>query len=296
MKIHLDAFIDYLAYERGLAKNTQVAYTRDLNKFFAYMQEKSKKCRPEEISKEDIIDFLGWQLDIGNAPATNARILASLRAFFKFLILEDILDYNPTNDIETPRIRRKLPQILTIKEIDHLFDQPNLIKPLGIRDRAMLELMYGTGVRVSELLSVRLEDLNTTAGFLRCLGKGQKERIIPVNQTSINWINHYITKSRSFLVKSPIERTLFVNANGRAMTRQGFYKILTNYAKKAEIEKEVTPHTLRHSFATHILENGADLRAVQEMLGHADISTTQIYTHLTRARLREVYQKYHPRA
>ncbi|HZJ85281.1 MAG TPA: site-specific tyrosine recombinase XerD [Syntrophomonadaceae bacterium] len=296
MKLYLDAFIDYLAYERGLAKNTQVAYFRDLNKFFDYLTQSSKTNQPSEITKDDIIDFLGWQLDIGITPTTNARILSSLRAFFKFLIIEGVVANNPTQDIDTPRVKRRLPQILTIKEIDHLFNQPNLIKPLGIRDRAMLELMYGTGVRVSELLNIRMEELNTTAGFLRCFGKGQKERIIPVNQTSIDWINRYITNARSLLVKNPIERCLFVNANGRPMTRQGFYKILTNYAKKAEIKKEVTPHTLRHSFATHILENGADLRAVQEMLGHVDISTTQIYTHLTRARLREVYQKYHPRA
>lgn len=296
MELYMAAFMDFLAYERGLAKNTQAAYLRDLEKFNNYLKNNTKIKKLADITKADIVNFLGWQLDEGISHASTARSLSTLKTFFKFLVLEDVVKVNPTSDIDTPRIKRKLPQILTIEEVDHLFNQPNLIKPLGIRDRAMLELMYGTGVRVSELLAINMEDLNTTAGFLRCLGKGQKERIIPVNQTSIDWINRYITKSRSLLVKSPIERTLFVNANGRPMTRQGFYKILTNYAEKAEIKKEVTPHTLRHSFATHILENGADLRAVQEMLGHVDISTTQIYTHLTRTRLREVYQQYHPRA
>lgn len=296
MDIYIVAFMEFLAYEKGLAKNTQAAYSRDLNKFNSFLKNNTSINTADEITKEHIIDFLNWQLESGISYATAARTLSSIKTFFKFLILEDIIKINPSSDIDTPRIKRKLPQILTIEEIDHLFSQPNLIKPLGIRDRAMLELMYGTGIRVSELLAVKMEDLNTTAGFLRCLGKGQKERIIPVNQTSIDWINRYITNARSLLVKSPIERTLFVNANGKPMTRQGFYKILTNYAAKSKIQKEITPHTLRHSFATHILENGADLRAVQEMLGHADISTTQIYTHLTRTRLREVYQLYHPRA
>ena len=296
MEVYISAFIDYLAYEKGLAINTRLAYQRDLIKFGEYLKQNNQVSQPADISKNEIIGFLGWQLDNGVSYATTARTLSSLKSFYKFLILENIVKISPATDIETPRIKRKLPQVLTIEEVDKLFNQPNLIKPLGIRDRAMLELMYGTGVRVSELLSLKLEDLNTTAGFLRCLGKGRKERIIPVNQTSIDWINRYITHSRSFLVKSSLERTLFVNANGRPMTRQGFFKILAGYADKATINKEVTPHTLRHSFATHILENGADLRAVQEMLGHADISTTQIYTHLTKARLREVYQQFHPRA
>lgn len=296
MESYFTAFMDYLAYEKGLAKNTQAAYHRDLVKFSDYLNQASKPSQLEKITKDDITSFLGWQLDSGASYATVARTLSSLKTFYKFLILENHVQNNPTADIETPRSRRKLPQILTIEEVDKLFNQPNVLKPLGIRDRAMLELMYGTGVRVSELLSLQLEDINTIAGFLRCLGKGRKERIIPVNQTSIDWVNRYINNSRSLLVKSHLERTLFVNANGRPMTRQGFFKILTNYVKKAEIKKEVTPHTLRHSFATHILENGADLRAVQEMLGHSDISTTQIYTHLTKTRLREVYQQFHPRA
>ncbi|HZK44006.1 MAG TPA: site-specific tyrosine recombinase XerD [Syntrophomonadaceae bacterium] len=296
MESYFTAFMDYLAYERGLAKNTQAAYKRDLSKFVNYNKNNTDISQFEKVQKDDIISFLGWQLDSGASYASVARSLSTLKTFYKYLILENLVQDNPTIDIETPRIKRTLPQILTIEEIDHLFNQPNLIKPLGIRDRAMLELMYGTGVRVSELLAVEMGDLNTTAGFLRCLGKGRKERIIPVNQTSIDWINRYVTNVRSTLVKNHLEKTLFVNANGRPMSRQGFFKILTNYAQESGIKKDITPHTLRHSFATHILNNGADLRAVQEMLGHADISTTQIYTHLTTIRLREVYQQFHPRA
>ncbi len=296
MKSYISAFMEYLNYEKGLSVNTQLAYRRDLVKFDNYLKQEYAGVSLQDIKKYEIISFMSWQLDEGSAYSTLARTLSSIKTFFKFLILEGYMENNPTTDLETPKIKRKLPQVLSIEEVDMLMEQPKVVLPLGLRDRAMLELMYGTGIRVSELLSLHIEDINTTAGFLRCLGKGRKERIIPVNQTSINWVQRYLARSRSILVKSHLERTLFVNANGRKMSRQGFFKILSGYVKKSKINKEVTPHTLRHSFATHILENGADLRAVQEMLGHADISTTQIYTHLTRARLREVYQQYHPRA
>jgi len=296
MEKHISDFLDYLNYEKGLSANTQLAYNRDLRKFVSFLQEKCRKGKIGDITKQDIISFLFWQLDQGVAYSTVARALSSIRTFYKFLILEGYITVNPTADLETPRIKRKLPQILSIEEVDKLMEQPNVALPLGIRDRAMLEVMYGTGIRVSELLSLQVEDINITAGFLRCMGKGKKERIIPVNQAAVNWVQRYLSRARSFLVKNYLERTLFVNANGRKMSRQGFFKILSRYAQNSGLEKEVTPHTLRHSFATHLLENGADLRAVQEMLGHADISTTQIYTHLTKTRLREVYQQYHPRA
>lgn len=296
MENYITAFIEYLQYEKGLSENTRAAYSRDLNKFNAYLLKNSKYSHPSEICKQDIMAFLSTQMEEGAANSTVARNLSSIKTFYKFLVLENHVQNNPTSDLETPKIKRKLPEILTIEEVDKLMEQPRVTLPLGLRDRAMLELMYGTGVRVSELLSLQIEDINSTAGFLRCLGKGRKERIIPVNQTSIDWIQRYLARARNLLVIKYLERTLFVNANGRPMSRQGFYKILGAYAEKAELGKEVTPHTLRHSFATHLLENGADLRAVQEMLGHADISTTQIYTHLTRSRLMEVYQLYHPRA
>ena len=262
----------------------------------AFVREKMANNKgPEEIT-EDIVAFLAWQVNSGAEHSTIARSLSSIKTFYKYLVLDGLVAANPAGDLETPKIRRKLPRVLSVDEVDRLMEAPKVTLPLGIRDRAMLELMYGTGVRVSELLSLQLDDINFTAGFLRCLGKGRKERIIPVNQTASDWVQRYLARSRNLLSKSSQERALFLNARGKRMSRQGFFKILNAYAKAAEIDKEVTPHTLRHSFATHLLENGADLRAVQEMLGHSDISTTQIYTHLTRSRLREVYQQYHPRA
>jgi integrase/recombinase XerD len=235
-------------------------------------------------------------LDAGVSTATLARSLSSIKTFVKFLLMEDKLETNPVSDLETPRVKRALPRVLTIDEVDRLMQQPDVLSHLGLRDRAMLELMYGTGIRVSELLTLQKEDLNMAAGFLRCMGKGMKERIVPVNRISIEWVQRYLVRSRNYLAVHHLERTLFVNARGNKLSRQGYFKILRRYADQAGIKKEVTPHTLRHSFATHMLENGADLRAVQEMLGHSDISTTQIYTHLTQSRLREVYKLYFPRA
>lgn len=296
MEATIKVFIEYLEYEKGLSANTMEAYQRDLLKFAQFLHKNLSKAHPGEIEKHDIIAYLTWRLDSGAAYASVARSLSSIKAYFKFLLLEEYLPINVTSDLETPKIKRHLPEVLSVQEVDRLMEVPSKVRPLGIRDRAMLELMYGTGLRVSELIGLQIEDINTTAGFLRCLGKGRKERIIPVNQTSIEWVQRYLAKARPFLVKNPQERSLFVNVRGSALSRQGFFKILSTHVEQAELNKDVTPHTLRHSFATHLLENGADLRAVQEMLGHADISTTQIYTHLTRSRLREVYRQCHPRA
>lgn len=297
MESYVATFLDYLGLEKGLTANTQAAYRRDLNKFITYLgRVNSAILSWEDVSKRDIIGYLAWQMDEGAAYSTVARSLSSIKSFYKFMVMEDHLPVNPTTDLETPKINRKLPRVLSIEEVDKLIEQCNVMLPLGLRDRAMLELMYGTGLRVSELLSLQIDDINFTAGFLRCLGKGRKERIVPVNNSSTTWIQRYLARSRRELVRSQHERTLFLNAHGRPMTRQGFFKILSGYAEKSGIKKDITPHTLRHSFATHLLENGADLRAVQEMLGHADISTTQIYTHITRSHLREVYHQCHPRA
>lgn len=290
-------FLAYLNYEKGLSANTQAAYRRDLYKLVQFLDERyGKGFDVHCITKHDIIDFLTRELDAGAATSSLARSLSSIKTFVKFLLMEEILDLNPVSDLETPRVKRNLPRVLTVAEVDRLMEQPDVLKHLGLRDRAMLELMYGTGIRVSEMLSLQKEDINMSAGFLRCMGKGMKERIVPVNQTSIDWVKRYLVRSRNYLVKNHLERTLFVNARGNKLSRQGYFKILRGYADKADIKIEVTPHTLRHSFATHMLENGADLRAVQEMLGHSDISTTQIYTHLTQSRLREVYKQYFPRA
>lgn len=297
MNKSISAFMDYLAFEKGLTSNTQAAYKRDLQKFLLYLGEHRQTVHSwDEVSKKDIISFLAWEMDAGATYATVARSLSSIKSFYKFMVMENDLTINPTTDLETPKIKRKLPPVLSIEEVDKLLEQCNVMLPLGLRDRAMLELMYGTGLRVSELLSLQIDDINFTAGFLRCLGKGRKERIIPVNNSSIMWVERYLGRARNNLLRGQQERSLFLNAHGRPLTRQGFFKLLSQYAEKSGIEKEITPHTLRHSFATHLLENGADLRAVQEMLGHADISTTQIYTHVTKIRLREIYQQCHPRA
>lgn len=296
MDTYMDRFLEYLQFEKGLSQNTRAAYKRDLSKFFLFLSRQAAYQDPSEITKKDIIGFLSWQVGQGAEYSSVARSLSSIKSFYKFLILEGILLLNPAGDLETPKIKRKLPQVLSVDEVDRLMEAPRVVLPIGLRDRAMLELMYGTGIRVSELLSLMVDDINLTAGFLRCLGKGRKERIIPVNQTAVEWVLRYLSKARPVLVKNPLEKGLFLNVRGNPMSRQGFFKILAAYADQAGIDKDITPHTLRHSFATHLLENGADLRAVQEMLGHADISTTQIYTHLTKTRIREVYQRYHPRA
>lgn len=295
METYLNSFMGYLNYEKGLSQNTLQAYGRDLSKFFAFLK-KMGISTPNEVKKSDIVEYLNWLLDKGAARSSSARALSTLKAFFRFMVQEGYLRANPTDEVGSPKLPRRLPHVLAVHEVERLLEQPNPVTVRGLRDRAMLELMYATGLRVSELLALQLDDINLSAGYVRCLGKGRKERIVPMNRTAAFWVERYISRSRNQLVKTPLERTLFVNANGRRMTRQGFWKILAKYAGQAGIEKEITPHTLRHSFATHLLENGADLRAVQEMLGHADISTTQIYTHLTRTRLREVYQKSHPRA
>ncbi|MGI5921349.1 MAG: site-specific tyrosine recombinase XerD [Syntrophomonadaceae bacterium] len=297
MNNYISAFLEYLNFEKGLSPNSQEAYRRDLDKFGHFLHNTYGHVPiPQQITQQDVMDFLTWQLDKKDAYSTMARSLSSIKSYFKFLVLEGVIDINPAIDLETPKIKRRLPVILTIEEVDNLMKQPNVLTPLGLRDRAMLELMYGTGMRVSEMLAMEIDDINMTAGFVRCMGKGLKERIIPINKMAIDWVQRYLARSRNFLVKNHLERTLFVNARGRRMSRQGFFKILSGYVKQAKINKDITPHSLRHSFATHLLENGADLRAVQEMLGHADISTTQIYTHLTKTRLREVYQQYFPRA
>ena len=296
MHKNIAAFMDFIHYEKGLSANTQSAYQRDLRKFVEYLHKHCQISTWEDVKKHHIVGFLSWEMDQKAAYSSVARSFSSIKGLYKYLVLEELVALNPTTDLETPKIKRKLPRVLSIEEVDKLMEQPEVLLPLGLRDRAMLELMYGTGIRVSELLSLQLEDINIMAGFLRCLGKGRKERIIPVNQTSILWVERYLARSRHGLLKRNQDRTLFLNAHGRKMSRQGFFKILAQYGEKSGIKKDLTPHILRHSFATHLLENGADLRAVQEMLGHADISTTQIYTHLTKSRLREVYHQYHPRA
>lgn len=295
MKKLLDEFIYHLAVERGLAENTLVSYRMDLAGYISFCRKRGLESL-EQADKDVIMSYL-FQLQLdGRSPATISRHLAAVRSFYRYVVREGILQKDPSTDLESPKLAQKLPRVLTTGEVDHLLSQPLIGEPAGLRDKAMLELLYATGIRVSELVSLNLEHINIENGFIRCFGKGAKERIVPLGDVAARYLKEYLARGRSKLNKSGNTSALFVNQHGRRLTRQGFWKIIKKYAGKAEIEMEITPHTLRHSFATHLLENGADLRSVQEMLGHADISTTQIYTHLTRKKLKEVYNRSHPRA
>jgi integrase/recombinase XerD len=223
------------------------------------------------------------------------RNLSAIRTFFRFLNQEGILDTNPVEDIESPKVAKTLPEILTLKEIEQILEQPNLQTPLGIRDRAMLEMLYATGMRVSELIHLPTHQVNLEAGFVILYGKGSKERIVPLGSEAMKWVHLYLRESRGILEKGKENSVLFINRSGRGMSRQRFWKNLKDYARKAGLRKRITPHLLRHSFASHLLERGADLRSVQMMLGHVDISTTQIYTHVTGERLKKIHQRFHPR-
>lgn len=292
----LKDFLHYLIVEKGLANNTIQSYRRDLTAYLDYLQ-KLKIQNLNDISRGHIMQFLSSLKADGKSSRTIARHIASIRSFHHFLILDKITDQDPTVHIETPQTELKLPKVLNTEEVEALLNTPDLTTALGIRDKAMLELMYATGMRVSELINLNINDVHLSLGFVRCIGKGSKERIIPIGKMATDALTLYFENSRAKIVNNKKKSdALFLNHHGQRLSRQGFWKILKQLAIKADIQKELTPHTLRHSFATHLLENGADLRSVQEMLGHADISTTQIYTHVTKTRLKDVYNKFHPRA
>ncbi|MDD4169932.1 MAG: site-specific tyrosine recombinase XerD [Desulfotomaculaceae bacterium] len=296
MKKLIDEFIYYLAVERGLAKNTIMSYQLDLIGYLEFCRSYGLSSL-EQADRNTVMSYL-FQLQLtGCSPATVSRHLAATRSFYKYLVSEDTITKDPTTELEFPKLTKKLPRVLTLAEMELLLGQPLLSEPIGIRDKAMLELLYATGLRVSELVSLNMEHVNLESGFIRCFGKGAKERIVPLGDVAARYLKEYLIRGRSKLKTSSSDiSTLFFNQRGRRLTRQGCWKIIKKYALKANIDKEITPHTFRHSFATHLLENGADLRSVQEMLGHEDISTTQIYTHLTKQRLKEVYNRSHPRA
>jgi integrase/recombinase XerD len=297
MNERLKDFIHFLVVEKGLSRNTIVSYERDLKSYLSFMQNIEKLTELDAIQRSQIIHFLAHLKDSGKSAKTIARHVASLRAFHQFLLREKVVGQDPTVHIESPQLERNLPKVLSLQEVEILLESPKLIDHYGYRDKAMLELLYATGIRVSELIGLNMDDIHLTMGFIRCIGKGNKERIIPLGRTASTALEQYLAKGRpKFVSKGHKDEAFFLNHHGKRLTRQGFWKILKRLAKEANIEKELTPHTLRHSFATHLLENGADLRAVQEMLGHADISTTQIYTHVTKTRLKDVYSKFHPRA
>ena len=295
MELLLKDFIYFLSVERGLAKNTLESYNRDLTAFLKYVKS-AKITEIGAVTRDDIVSFLTTLKNKGQATSSISRCLASLRSFFQFLMQEGIISDNLAQQVQPPKLQKKLPRVLSMKEVERLLSQPPDDDPIGLRDKAMLELLYASGIRVSELVMLNLNDFNPEVGFLRCIGKGEKERIVPIGNLAVRMVQEYISNCRFDLVKRDDEKSLFVNQHGRRLTRQGFWKILKKYATLAKINGDITPHTLRHSFATHLLENGADLRSVQEMLGHSDISTTQIYTQITRSKIREIYDKAHPRA
>ena len=291
---HLDGYLDFLAVEKGVSLNTLEAYSRDLNRYVAFVEQAGIRDI-RDISSDTIISFLGDLKGRGLATTSINRSLAALKGFYRYLLTENSIDENPVAHIELAKVWMHLPDTLNREEMALLLKQPGTKTALAIRDTAMLELLYATGIRVSELVSLGMSNINWNAGCLVVVGKGNKERIVPIGQTALDCLNRYAGEARQRLAGGRSVNDLFLNRSGSALTRQGFWKIVKKYVRKAELNKKVYPHTFRHSFATHLLEGGADLRSVQVMLGHADISTTQIYTHVTRERLRDIHRKYHPR-
>ncbi|RKD27860.1 integrase/recombinase XerD [Caminicella sporogenes DSM 14501] len=294
MKEILSEFITYLEIEKGLSDNTLESYKRDLKQFADYLKEKGKATY-QEANKTTIITYLLYLQKRGRAASTISRNLASIRSLYQYMLNKNIIKNDPTFNLESPKAEKKLPCVLSLSEVERLLEQPDENTSIGARDKSMIELLYATGIRVSELVSLNIDDISLELGFIRCQGKGERERVIPIGSLAKRALETYVNKYRSKLAKKD-EKALFVNYYGKRLTRQGFWKIMKRYTKKANINKKITPQTLRHSFATHLIQNGADLKSVQEMLGHSDISTTQIYMQLTKNRIREVYNKTHPRA
>lgn len=288
-------YLHYLKVERGLSENTINSYGIDLKLFLEYLRENEIPSF-KQVNKEVIVNYMQSEKNNNKANSSILRSVSSLRKFFQYLAQEKIIEKDPMMLIDTPKKKQHLPQVLTKEEVEKLLRSPNTGQVLGLRDRVMLELMYATGLRISEIINLKLEDLHLTMGTLQTLGKGHKERIVPVGDEAIKWVNRYLEEARPKLLKQKRSNYLFLNFHGNNLTRQGVWKNLKAEVRKAGIQKNITPHTLRHSFATHILENGADLRIVQELLGHADISTTQIYTHLSNKQLADIYNRAHPRA
>lgn len=296
LKKAVDDFLHYLQIERGLAYNTIKAYKRDLGKYSIFIKKVIQKENWNNVQRQDILDFLRMLHDDGKSESTIARTISTIRSFHQFLSREQITTQDISIHIDSPPQSRSLPDVLSIQEIEQLLSISGQT-PLDLRNKAMLETLYATGLRVSELISLKVKDLHLTMGFVKCMGKGSKERIVPLGEVAKKAIEQYLHFGRQTLMRGrQNHQILFVNQHGRALSRQGCWKIIRTIANESGLKKKITPHTLRHSFATHLLENGADLRAVQEMLGHADISTTQIYTHVTRNRLKDMYDIFHPRA
>jgi len=291
----IERFLNYLEHEKGLSANTLASYGIDLKDYREFLSEYSSETI-ETANSATIVAYLMFLRRQGRATSTVARRLAAIKGFYQFLIREGCIVKDPSENLSAPSLERRLPKVMSLAEIERLLAQPDPSTPLGLRDKAMLEVLYATGLRVTELVDLNMNDVDLLEGFVRCMGKGSKERVVPMGEIAVLSLKAYLEQGRSELVTDLEEQALFVNQEGARMSRQSVWKLVKKYARQAEIRKEVTPHTIRHSFATHLLEHGADIRAVQEMLGHADISTTQIYIHVTKDRLKEVYAKSHPRA
>lgn len=290
---YLDGYERFLTEERKASPNTLSSYLRDVRQYLGWLEEEG--LSPVQAAHADVEAYTRSLTARGKSAATVTRCQASLKSFYTWLMEIGQVGENPARGLSQTKVERKLPHILTSREVELFLEQPDPSDAKGCRDKAMLELLYATGIRVSELVGLDLEHLNLSAGFIRCAGRG-KERIIPLYQTAIRALQQYVDRVRPQMVEHPGEKALFVNMSGERMSRQGFWKIIKHYQEKAGIQKDITPHTLRHSFAAHLLENGADLHSIQEMLGHADISSTQIYTQLVSQKLKDVYNKAHPRA
>ncbi len=290
----MEAFFDYLKVEKGLAANSIYSYREDLQKYTQYLAD-AKIDNLRKVTHKDIVNFL-FLLRKRIAPVSIARILSTVKNFHRFLLREKILSSDVSNLIETPKLDKKIPNFLNFDEVAKLLKAPNLKKTQGIRERAILELIYATGLRVSELAGLKLSDINLDVGFIKCRGKGSKERIVPLGKTAERFLTKYLNQARAKLLGKKESIYLFLAQGARPLSRQSIWKMIKKMVKECSIKKKVSPHTLRHSFATHLLEGGADLRSVQEMLGHASITTTQIYTHVNQTRLKKIHSKYHPRA
>jgi len=294
MPDYVASYSSYLENEKHASANTLSSYVRDVNQFRDWLMGQGVTDL-KKVKKDQVTKYMENLTSRGKSPATITRSAASLKSFYGYMISGGFMKTNPAKGVVSAKVERKYPEVLTNREVELFLEQPKCVDEKGYRDHAMLELLYATGIRVSELIGLNLDDVNLAAGFIRCSSKG-KERIIPLYQTAIKALQDYVRDIRPHLIASPEETALFVNMSGERMSRQGFWKIIKYYQERAEIDKDITPHMLRHSFAVHLLENGADLRSIQEMLGHADISSTQIYTHVIKKQLKDVYNKAHPRA
>lgn len=294
MESHLEQFVDYLAVTKGSSENTQMSYKRDLSAFLRFIDEIGINDL-KMVNKTNVMSYIYNLQKKNRAASTVSRNAASIRAYFSFLFKEKLIDNNPAENLETPKVKKKMPAILTLKEVECLLNQPNVNEIKGIRDKAMLEVLYATGMRVTELVTLKTDDVDIDMEYVLCRAEN-RTRVIPIGSKAIESLTLYLEKARGALLKNGGDAFLFLNCFGKSMTRQGFWKIIKVYASKAGIDDEITPHILRHSFAYHLIENGADLQSVQEMMGHSDISTTQMYSRINRNKLKEVYNKAHPRA